>query len=327
MKIKNILLYLCAYIFCAPQSFAQSNCDCFDRLINLSNYYDAIGNDSMSISATRDAFSFLGPDLRPQFFDLLGGAYAYYKQFDSATKYYTIAVMQGGYDINIVKEKYPEVYQKMDTNKIKKVLTKTKEKIDLDLYSKFATTFAIDQSIRGGAVFPESYWQGKNTPLCLTNLIDSVSHNVDSVSFEFVKWVLDTYKFPDYNKLGFMPEGFVAMILHVTAYQNEKWDKYIYDKLTELHTSCNYVYKSQILFLKEREKLFNNLKTQVGGIGGKDRYANILYVNKADSIRLEYNMLRIKDEAKGFPGNTIPDGYKPIAYPKNFFCLKKYHLE
>jgi hypothetical protein len=76
----------------------------------------------------------------------------------------------------------------------------------------------------------------------------------------------------------------------------------------------------------DRQKYYEN-KTNISGLCCRkiDRFMVIEDINKADSIRFIYNQIRIKEEA--LPTDNVPAGYKPMPYPKNYFCLKKYHFD
>jgi hypothetical protein len=98
------------------------------------------------------------------------------------------------------------------------------------------------------------------------------------------------------------------------------------EKLKELNSDCDYPYKSEILLYMDRKNLYNKKNCLVGLFKSENRFMNILDINAADSIRFEYNCLRIKEDAIK-SGQSVPVNYIPKKYPYNFFCSKKYQLD
>ncbi len=313
------LTCIIAVIFCAMGSYGQSNCDCFDRLYSLSAHYDAIDSVQKSVEIMKDAITFLEPNRRYDYYYSVGDSYAYLNQFDSAVKYYRLAVSEGGYPLASVKEKYPGVYYKLDTNTLRNRLKKHTAEIDLVLFSRFSNTLLLDQAVRGFLVTEREFL---DTNAQKRELLNILFDRTDSNTFEFVRYVLERYKFPTFQRLHFYPNGFMGMILHMAAYNNE-WSEYLYSRLAELNTQCEFPQKSQILFLRERYARRNGGITKAGVMVGDNRFMNVADITKADSIRLQHNMLRIQEERR--PGEEVSKNYVPMPYPKNYFCLKKYN--
>ena len=326
MKTPITKTFLAMCLLAVHSSFGQSKCDCFDRLYALSKYYDRAENGEMAISAMVDALSYLDKAARPAYYGELGELFAFYKIPDSAVKYYTLAIKEGGYDIEAVKENYPELYGRLAKQKLKNL--KLREEPNLFFYRKFTSALAVDQIIRSDEALASAVYDKKDSFTAIRKEIyDRLVYDVDSTTFTFVKWVLDTIGFPSYTKLGFVPEGFVAELLHITAYGKSDWDNYLYPKLTALNALGDYALKSQILFFKDRQSTYNGRKTLTGAFGERNRYGDIVNIKAADSIRFQYNLLRIKDEAPSYPSSTVPAAYSAGRYPNNYFCLKKYGLD
>jgi len=307
---------------------AQSNCDCFNRLYNLSNVYSSSEDWPMVVSALKDGLTFLDKEQAGDFYYELAGDYVHLNA-DSAALYFTKAI-ERGYPANWIKGSYPDVYKKMDSDKIKQYTIANRSKIDFDVYDKFVKTLAIDQSVRDGTLFPENeIFHGTPEKRAF---IDTLSLRVDSATFEFTMWVLNNYGFPSEHELGFYPSGFLGLLLHIAA-QDNNHSKAVLQKLDELNAACKFPQKSTILFLKDRQKLYTTGKGYCG-VAGYNRYAAIEDVTKADSIRLANNQVRLQDEVFRSDSISVKNrtmlynkGYKPKPYPKNYFCLKKYHLD
>jgi tetratricopeptide (TPR) repeat protein len=278
-----------------------------------------MANDtSNSISALKDAISFLDDDSKGTYYYLVANAYAYYGETDSAIGFYNKAILAGGYELELIKDQYPHVYSKLDTNKLRAAIRKQAAKIDFETYNRYHQTIAIDQSFRNFFYRSSEYANPEKK-----NLIDSMYYRVDSNTFEFIKFVFARYGYPTFSKLGFAPYAFTAMLLHATAHSNE-WGEFIFQKLDSLNRVCKFPDKSQILFFKDRQQLIRTGKAKYGLLGDKGRYLSIAEIDKVDSIRFKHNLLRVKEENAEV--NQLPANYKPIPYPPNYFCLKKYHL-
>ena len=317
---KTVVVTICC--FTAYFATAQSKCDCFDRLRNLSVYYDNNGNEPMAISAMKDALSYLDDSAIfniGEYYAELGEDYMAEKNYDSAVAYYMKAVEWGGENKASLKEK-PELYSHLDTNLLNKYDEIQRRKIDFALYDQFAEVKAIDQSVRNGIFFPIS--GVKNKPACWEQIEDTLSLEADAHDFKFVRSFIETYgRLPSPYKLGFNPSFFVYL-LHITANDNEN-SKYLFELLNTMNESCTFPCKSLLIFMIDRQQYGKSRKTFCGTFG-PDRFRTIEDVSKADSIRFRYNLLRIKEDAT--PAE-IPPGYKPSAYPSNYFCLKKYGLQ
>ena len=329
--MKNNILIIAIICWSSAPIKAQTKCDCFDRLYNLSvNYYLSKDWEKV-ISILKDAITFLDSDQVDDYYYELGGYYNRLNNNDSARYYFTKAI-QSGYAASSIKRSYPAIFKTIDSNIILKYFISQKTKIDFSLYDKFVGALAVDQSVRDGTLFPEEdIFHGAPIKIAF---IDTLSRRVDSVNSEFILWFLEKYQFPNEYKLGFYPSGFIALLLHITAYDN-KGSRALFSKLEYLNKTCNFPQKSIVLYLKDRQKLYKENKSCCG-LTGYDaiRYTSIENVNIADSIRFTYNQIRLKEEltqndtaSKNTLNELIRRGYKPVPYPNNYFCLKKYHFE
>jgi hypothetical protein len=282
----------------------------------------------MSIEALKDAILYLDNNKRDYYYYELGEYFTHLNETDSVKNYFTKAIM-GGYPAALVQLNYPEIYILLDSNIINKFSWQQRKKIDFEVYEKFIRAGTLDQAVRDGSLYSTNdIFYGSREKKAF---IDTLSRRVDSSSYDFVNWVLDKYKYPSELSLGFYPAGFMSLILHITALNNSRSDSLL-SKLRNLNSTCDFTQKSVILFLEERQKLYNTAKTCCGLVGGINRYKNIEYINKADSIRLLNNRLRIKEELLEYNSSTDRDeinkkGYDPKPYPPNYFCDNKYKFQ
>ncbi len=321
-RVSIYISALFAFLCLAIKGNCQSKCDCFDRLYHLAHYE----SDTLrSIEILKDAISFLGPSRQGEYYWEVAQSYSKLKQYDSSAAWYEKAI-EWGYDIESLKWYSPEVYRRMDTNRIKAITAEHRKKIDPVLYQRFEAQFQMDQVVRSGEFYTIDEKGDTLKGVKRKSLIDSIFQKVDDSTFRFLKWVFRKYEFPTFHELGFFPMGIMPMILHVTDYRNEN-ATYIFNKLREFSNKCEFQ-RSSLLFLMDRQKYNNDKKSYCGLIGAGQRFLNIEDISKADSIRFAYNQLRLKEEAAYWDGKLkLPPDYKPRPYPKNYFCLKKYEIK
>ena len=133
--------------------FAQSNCDCYDRLYNLSISYKLHNNKEMALNTFKDAISFIQDSNQiGDYYSQLAELFLYYKDTDSATFYFSKGIKYGSsiFDYDFIKADYDyrEIYVKMDTNVLKNYDLKFKNRIDANLYHRYMEARDLDQSIR-----------------------------------------------------------------------------------------------------------------------------------------------------------------------------------
>jgi tetratricopeptide (TPR) repeat protein len=309
------------FLFCcfAVNGNCQTNCDCFDRLYRLALTFP---DELKYVNVLKDAISFLGPEQKGEYYWQVAESYNSLKLYDSSVAWYKKAI-EWGYDIESLKSHAWETYIRMDTNEVKAITFAHRKKIDFGLYERFIRQNTLDQAVRGDDLYSENDVD-TSAPLCKRAFIDSMYSKVDRSTYHFLMWVFNNYRFPTFHQLGFYPVGISAFILHVTAYRNTHATA-ILNKLEELSRTCDYQ-KSDVLFLKDRQKYYNDRKSYCGLIGSGQRYLKIEDISKADSIRFEYNLVRLKEEAAMWSGE-LPKEYKPRPYPEHYFCLKKYQIE
>ena len=133
--------------------FAQSNCDCYDRLYNLSMSYKLHNNKEMALNTFKDAISFIQDSNQiGDYYSQLAELFLYYKETDSAIVYFTKGIKYGSsivdYDFIKTDYDYREIYAKIDTNLLKEYDLKFKSYIDTNLYHRYLEARDLDQSIR-----------------------------------------------------------------------------------------------------------------------------------------------------------------------------------
>ncbi len=317
--LRNALIVLLCLV--AVRAIAQSRCDCFDRLRNLSRYYGDRGDSAMQLAALKDGISFLEPQQAADYFFELAELYDNRDMSDSAVRYYALA-MEHGYDINAIRN-IAVVKRGIDKAQIARYDAANRAKIDFRVYEQFISAAAIDQSVRNGTLIPEEQFTGPGAPMDTRLRNDTLFQRADANGYKFVKWVFENHGYPDPYKLGFTPPAFDKILLHITARQN-KMAEYVFTKMEEMAAKCEYPTWSAILFMRDRSQYYNG-GTSNSGVWRPDEIGKITNLQRADSLRMAYNHLRLKE---GVPKDIVlPVTYKPAPYPPGYFCLKKYHIE
>lgn len=316
--MKKIIILLLLITFTTNQLKAQKNCDCFNRLDNLGMYYERIGNNLMALSAYKDALSYRDSDIiSERHYVTVARMHYNLEQFDSSLLFFSKA-LQRGYDTAQIKIYYSQVTQLKEWNTIK-LLQKIPPNFNWNVYNNCIVQVALDQSIRGKLLYP-SFWATGELKKYESKLTLILGTRIDSTSNDLLTSLLNKYGFPTYEKLGFTNSFYFNLLASHTS----DYKKNIIDKLKDLNKSCEYPYKSDILYYMDRNTSIRGYT--LAGLYGLDRFIRLPNINIVDSIRFEYNQLRIKEDAYK-NGDIVPDNYSPLKYPANYFCSDKYKFD
>ncbi|MBL7692075.1 MAG: hypothetical protein JNM41_10810 [Flavipsychrobacter sp.] len=315
MRFRLFVLAVCAF---ATNTFSQGNCDCFDRLYNLSNNQT---DYNKSIVILKDALSFLDYERGGEYYWEVAHRYYLIRRFDSAAEWYSKAI-EWGYSSQKVKRDAVEAFGKLDLNRIDQLELRHRRNIDFFIYEEFVKQNSLDQVVRGDVMYSWDDSALKRREVLA--FVDSMIERVDNRTFSFIKMIFDKYSFPTYRELGFTPVGISSMILHLTA-RNDSKAIYIFKELDKFSRSCEYL-KSDLILLLDRQKYTTSKQTLCGLFGSGERYLSVANVHNVDSVRFEYNRVRLLDEAS-VNGLKLPVNYVARQYPKNYFCMKKYEVD
>lgn len=310
-------------------SIAQSRCDCYERLFNLGKYYDNHEHFEQALGAFKDALNFMEPSQEShEIYQYIAWDYNELKNYDSGAVYAAKAIALGIRASNF-KEKTPELYARIPAPAKKE----WPEGVDVDwmLYNKVQGIHKTDQLMRNSY---DTYFDAQWLPDSLHQYKKPVEHALaallDSVSYLHTMAVLEIYKgIPTFKKVGFPYALNNYVIIHVVRYP--VMGKHLLDKLKQLNSNCEPISKRDILFFEDVRKtsLEYDYATQkagksFAGLYGYDRYNNIEDLKKVDSIRFAHNLYRLQEDV--IAPDTLPKGYVPAPYPKNYFCLEKYQI-
>jgi tetratricopeptide (TPR) repeat protein len=315
MRFRLFVLAVCTF---AISAFSQDSCDCFDRLYNLSNNQS---DNNKSIVILKDAISFLDYERGGEYYWEVAHRYCLIRRFDSAAEWYSKAI-EWGYSSQKVERDAAEAFEKLDLNRIYQLEQRHRRNIDFFTYEEFVKQNALDQAVRGDVMY--SWDDSALKSREVLSFVDSMIERVDDRTFSFIKMIFDKYSFPTYRELGFTPVGISSMILHLTA-RNDSNARYVFKELDKFSRACEYL-KSDLMLLLDRQKYIATKRTYCGLFGSGERYLSVVDVQKVDSMRFEYNRVRLLDEASA-NGMKLPVNYVARHYPKNYFCMKKYEVD
>lgn len=302
----------------ALTSKAQRDCDCFNRLDNLGMYYERIGNNLMALSAYKDALIYGDSNvISERHYVNVARLYYKFENLDSSS-FYLAKALQHGYDTTYLKLYYPSVMQLKSWPSIK-ALQKVPTNFNMEVYKSCIIQVALDQSIRTNLLHP-SIWAKGELEKYQQKLAIIIGRRIDSSSTDLLLSILNSYGYPSYNKLGFSNSFYFNLL----AMHTSDWKRNIIARLEKLNVNCDYPYKSDILFYMDRNCSVKGYT--IAGLYGPDRFIKIPNINTVDSIRFEFNQLRIKEDSYK-NGEIVPSNYIPHKYPDNYFCSKKYQFD
>ncbi|HYD20198.1 MAG TPA: tetratricopeptide repeat protein [Flavipsychrobacter sp.] len=307
-------------------AFAQTRCDCYDRLLNLGMSYEERYQFQKAIEVFKDALNFMeesNDDV--EIFQGLARCYDTLANYDSSVVYAMKAIDKGlgaGYFYSYT----PKTFEFLPNDE-RLLWPRPGQEVNWGLFKLTQQMFGADQYFRTTENF-ESQWLPDSLEQYKMPIILSLFHLADSNNYVLQMKIFRKFGWPSYNKVGFFNAMDVRGLMHNVRYPG--FGRHLLDTLYVFGRNCEGIRTSKVLKLEDN-RIFHGGDLVKGsgknliGFSGADRYNRIYNLKNADSIRLAYNMLRLKEDVP--PGETLPKDYKPIPYPKNYFCLKKYQLQ
>jgi tetratricopeptide (TPR) repeat protein len=307
------------------QAAAQTRCDCFDRLINLGKHYENNYQFPRAIDVYKDAISFMDESATDEeIFWNICYCYDTLGYYDSSVAY-AIKAIDAGLGANNIRNSVPKTYARLpEAKKLEKPLG---PKVDWDLYNIVLGIRSVDQFVRGNDFYGEG-WLPDSLVKYQQPIARAIGKLADSANYRMEMNILRKYGWPTFKKVGFYNAMDLRVLMHNVRYPG--YGRKLLDTLYVLGSICEGIRRSTVLKLEDN-RVLNGGEPGLGegknlvGFWGRNRY-NIIYdISKADSIRLANNHVRLKEDVP--PGESLPKDYKPIPYPKNYFCLKKYQIQ
>lgn len=154
---------------------------------------------------------------------------------------------------------------------------------------------------------------------------DSVFAFVDSTNFYRLKELISTYGFPNQSQNGFGEVEVFHFFLHASMY-SEVIQNDLLKILNDAQKNCLFSSK-RIAIIQDRREVWKNESLQNLGMWNnwddKDKYSKIKNLKTVDSLRFEFNLLRLNEQSI-IEKRKLPDGYNKSEYPSNYFCNYKF---
>jgi len=308
--MRYLLIFLLTIIF-LPESIGQDslNCDCYDRLTNLSEYYEQKGDIEKAIEVYEKGMKFKKETKWiPYEYFKLGELHTLNGNFKSACKYLEEALKMG-FDIEYLDyEKFDSL--KKSPNWAEMVLTIDSLKRDYQKNINLEYRLALED-IRGS----------DQTIRRLIKVPDTIFHELDSINYLRVLDLINKYGYPDMETHGFDgTQNVYLVLLHASMYSEDMYQE-ILGILNQAIENCSYDKSSLAQFIDRREVWYHK-KEQIYGRWNSYRASEFKKIRDLKSIdikRFDYNLLRLKEQAL-IEKRTLPNGYKEDSYPENYFC-------
>jgi len=287
----------------------QSNCDCYDRLTNLSRYYEEYGDTESALKAYSKGLNFK-PKAKwsPYEYYRFGELHAIDGDIQSATHYLAEAFRRGFDTSYFSYEVFDEVRESQGWHQVAQNLDSMKREFQAQI--NFDYRLAIED-IRGS----------DQTIRRLIKVPDSTFRLLDSINYSRLKSLFKQYGYPDMQEHGFEgSQGAYLILLHAAMYTQEMYEE-ILDILNQAINAYGYKRSDMAQFIDRRE-VWHNKREQIFGTWNAyraDNFSKIRELKAIDEKRMSYNLLRLKEQAI-IESRNIPVGYVASAYPDNYFC-------
>ncbi|GEM_PF-5346085 len=298
--------------FSALNIYAQQSCDCNERLRNLAWYYYTQHRFDESLAAMTKAISIKETESSDTDYFILALAYSAIDSVDQAFNALLNAAKKGLNREFFESEDFKNVKVKAGAERWKEINNQYNDyhnqyKLALNLEYRLAVEQLIgsDQRIRSSK----------------DDLRQQDYILFDSLNFTDLKKLFEKYGFPSMKKDGFNWEVVDVFMMH---YSVESLDKYkeVVKLLEAAHSQC-LSDLGDISVITDRRKRWIDQTAQTYGAWNlsseKGVFGEIENVQEVDNRRFKYNLLRLKEQSE-LEGRALPKDYKPLPYPKDYFC-------
>ncbi len=285
------------------------HCDCYDRLTNLSLYYEQKGDIKKAIDTFEKGMNFKEKaKWNPYEYFKLGELYALSGDFVKSCIYLEEALIRG-FDIEYLdSEKFDEVKNSQNWLSIETRIDSLKREYQKNINLEYRLAI---EDIRGS----------DQTIRRLIKVPDSTFQKLDSINFLRLKELIKKYGYPNMAHHGFDGnQGAYLILLHASMYSEQMYQE-ILAILNEAITEFGYRRSNLAQFIDRREVWYHKRKQLYGTWNsyGADEFKEISGLENVDENRLRYNLLRLKEQAM-IEKRSLPRGYEEKLYPENYFC-------
>ncbi len=290
---------------------AQTDCDCYERLENLAELRFHEENYSEALKTYKRALSFLPDSARNYQHDFKLALFHLENSFLDSASHFLINAIEGGFQKSYLTydSRFDTLQKTIYGQEITNAYRKTDLNFNWNLYNEIQRIGALDQSLRSkngiGSLATDSLSQVK------------LYSTIDSIVFEKVIQLINVYGYPTQIADGFK-ENYFLYFLHSSMYSEEKFEL-ILKHLTKQNELC-LCSKGNIALLNDRRLDWYYSEKQIAGTWNyPGEFLPIQNTAEVDSIRFKYNLLNLYDYGQ-IAGKLVPNDYRIIPYPKNYFC-------
>lgn len=301
-----ILISSCTFLLSQPK-----DCDCYERLLNLTEYYYAVGDLEKSVEALALAIEKNKKNTTASDYLIMIQLLNETNQLDSIERVFFGAIERGLSHEELISNEFASIQNKIGTKRWNYILSQFpkyhlnyKSNLDIDYFGAIQFIKGADQGIR-----QTSLWE-------TINLV-----KYDSISFSKIADLIEQKGFPTMDKHGIDGGIIEALFMHHSVYS---YDRFLESKkILEQASEAGDFKKGFIAMLTDRYNIRTRTNPQVYGLWNlftdRDKFTNLENVEDIDKRRFEYNLLRLKEQAK-MENRKLPEGYKMLRYPAGYFC-------
>jgi tetratricopeptide (TPR) repeat protein len=308
MRLFNILA-ISVLSITSLQSQNSPNCDCYDRLLNLSEYFEQAGKLDKALEVFKAGLSYKEKGKWTSYeYYKVGELHALNDEFEEACVFLGKAYAMG-FDMSysrltdhdqLIKSKYWEEMMEV-RDSLKREYQKN---INMDYRLGIEDIRGSDQTIRR-----------------LIRVPDSTFQQLDSINYYRLVALINEYGYPNVEKHGFDgSQGAYLILLHASMYSEEKYQD-ILQILNDAIQEYSYRRSRLAQFIDRREN-WHHERSQIYGTWnayGSNEFKAIADIEGVDHRRFQFNLLRIEEQAI-IEDRNLPSKYKSDEYPDDYFC-------
>jgi hypothetical protein len=300
-KNTTLSIICCLAFLC---SYAQSSCDCFERLRRLAEYQYDKKDFRGAYNSLLKAFEYRDAALLTHRDEIFLAELAYkISKKDEARVHLLQAIRQGAdpkediYSDTIFNSFYDDSFREEAT----RAYAVSKSRYNLQYYSAIQQLMGVDQFIRTDKFFEKVNFS-----------------QFDSVNFYKLKGLIDEHGYPNLKDHGFDHSAIMVLLLHASVLSDSMYKQVL--QILENAQEKGYVGNSFIAMVIDRHRTWIDKKPQMYGnwsvVSGLPVVEDL---SKIDENRYSRNLLSFATLAEMYK-YQLPKEYKVRPYPHNYFC-------
>lgn len=304
-RISRCLLLALLFAFLPSLLFAQSKADLYERLQHLFEYQYSQGQITGAYQTAEKAFLYKErKDWNSDDFLVYAELCAFKKEDDQLANALQDAVRYGN---SVDDVKNDSIFSPFLTASLLADLAKAEGEYKLSINKTYANELHIidsmDQAIRSDSAMKT--WA---TP--------AVFRATDSTNFYKFLHLAAKYGLPDKRRNG-IDYPYLVLLMHASVTSDTMYAQ-VLSFLESMHEG-DYVFKSRQALIIDRHRNWVEHTDQRFGYWSASRSVpKISDLSEVDSWRFKYNLTTLADQCK-MNKQPLPEAYKPMPYPENYF--------